>query len=75
MSVEWIHGDRTGLISTYADQTWKLATDAQRSHLFAHLALVEGAVLQTSPMLYLYESLSVSGAFYGVTDVSDHVRQ
>ena len=70
MRVEWTHGDRTGLISTYANNHWILAETGERSHLFAHLHLADGAILQTSSQLYLHESTTLQGQLYGVTDVS-----
>ena len=70
MRVDWLHGDRTGLISTYASQTWILAEHAERSHLFAHLDLASGAVLQAAPELYVYENMNLRGVVDGVTHVS-----
>ena len=73
MRVDWLHGDRTGLISTYDSQTWILAEHAERSHLFAHLDLVQGATLQSSPELYVYENMNLRGVLDGVTHVSYNV--
>ena len=74
MRVDWLHGDRTGLISTYASQTWILAEHAERSHLFAHLDLASGAVLQAAPELYVYENVNLRGVVDGVTHVSSCVN-
>ena len=75
MRVDWTHGDRTGLISTYADNHWILAERGERSHLFAHLHLADGAILQTSPQLYMYESTTLQGMLYGVTEVKKFTSQ
>ena len=65
ISVEWIKGDRTGLIYTYSGHTWRLADADEQSHLFAHMTLVDGATLETSPLLFVYEQISVQGVFNG----------